>query len=306
MNPRAIIPGRTYMTTRRTSERRFFLLPSKKANQAIEYCIARALRRSGLIVHLIVFLANHYHIIVSDPHGNLPVFSEELNKLIARCLNCLHGRFENFWAGGAQTSYVHLATPQDVLAKSCYAMLNPVIAGLVKSWRHWPGVLIVTPGKRTVRRPDFFFRSEEDGGTLPLVEEYEVHAPPIADKPGESMGRLHDMVKAFQAQLVEQRIKSGKGFLGAARIRKQSIWDSPQSMAARFNLSPQVAARDKWRRIELLGRIKTFVAEHELSLRRWQSGDRQAIFPAGTYLMRVLHKVKCVAFDQCNRPLVET
>jgi REP element-mobilizing transposase RayT len=304
--PRAIILGRTHMVTRRTSERRFFLRPSKKLNQAIEYCLARAIRRSGVIVHLVVVLSNHYHIIVSDPHGTLPVFTEELNKLIARCLNHLHGRFENFWAGGAQTSYVHLAQREDVLAKSCYAMLNPVVAGLVKSWRDWPGLLIVTPGKRRVKRPDFFFRKDSEGGTLPRWEEYEIHAPPIAERPGQSMRILHDMVRAFQKRAVAARLAKGLGFLGAARVRKQSIWDSPKTSAPRFGLSPKVAARDKWRRIELLCQIKSFNSEHELALRKWQSGDRGVIFPAGTYLMRVLHKVKCAVLGEPCPALAET
>ena len=41
--PRAIIPGRCYLITRRCSERRFFLRPDRETNNAFVYCMALAL-----------------------------------------------------------------------------------------------------------------------------------------------------------------------------------------------------------------------------------------------------------------------
>jgi len=281
------------MITRRTSERRFFMRPSKEVNGAIEYCLARAVKRAGVTLHAAVFLSNHYHIIVTDPSANVPVFAEELNKLVARCLNCRYGRFENFWAGSTQTSYVELTAPEDVLAKCCYTLLNPVEAGLVKSWRDWPGLVVVGPGKRKAKRPDFFFRDDLDGGALPPKQEYTVHAPPIAESAGPSMGLLYDMVRELQKQIVAQRKRAGLGFLGAKRIRQQTIWDSPDFREPRFETAPRVASRDKWRRIEALRGHKGFVNEHREALAAWQDRKRDAVFPPGTYLMRVLHRVKC-------------
>ena len=44
---------------------------------------------------------------------------------------------------------------------------NSVTAGLVKSWREWPGVLLIQPGTYVAKRPKAFFRSEEEGGRSP-------------------------------------------------------------------------------------------------------------------------------------------
>ena len=45
--PRAVFKGRTYLLSRRCSERRFFLRPGKKTNKAFLYCLAEAAKRSA-------------------------------------------------------------------------------------------------------------------------------------------------------------------------------------------------------------------------------------------------------------------
>jgi|GEM_PF-7060271 hypothetical protein len=44
--PRAIVPGRRYMITRRCSERRFFMRPDRETNNAFIYCLAFAARKA--------------------------------------------------------------------------------------------------------------------------------------------------------------------------------------------------------------------------------------------------------------------
>ena len=40
--PRAILPGRRYLITRRCSERRFLMRPDRETNNAFVYCMALA------------------------------------------------------------------------------------------------------------------------------------------------------------------------------------------------------------------------------------------------------------------------
>ena len=44
--PREVLPGRTYMITRRCSERRFLLWPDNKTTNAFIYCLAVAAQRT--------------------------------------------------------------------------------------------------------------------------------------------------------------------------------------------------------------------------------------------------------------------
>ena len=290
---RQIVAGRAYMVTRRTTQRLFLLRPSKEVNQAVRYCLALAAERTGIDLHVVVFLSNHYHLVLSDPEARLPEFTGYLNGLLARCLNCHHGRWEGFWAAGQQTSHVTLEDEQAVLAKSVYAMLNPVSAGLVKDYRRWPGELLVQPGTYKAVKPGFFFRTEEDGGPLPDSVKLRITAPPVAAAVADRMPLLHDVAKAYMAQIVADRARRGLAFLGAAAVRRQSIHDSPTSRAPRRALSPRVASRNTWARVEAIQRNQAFVAAHDECRQRWCADERDITWPVGTYLMRRVHNVRC-------------
>jgi hypothetical protein len=54
---------------------------------------------------------------------------------------------------------------------------------------------------------------------------------------------------------------------------------------------PRVACKDKWRRIERLQANKAWKAEYCERRDRWRAGDRDTVFPHGTYLYRVRHGV---------------
>ncbi len=282
MQPRPIIPGRTYMLTRRTTQRMFLLRPSPKINACIRYCLALAQRRAGLLVHAIIFLSNHYHIIVTDKDGTLPEFTEELNKLLARSLNCLHGRWEGFWSSGVQVSHVSLESAEDVLAKTVYALANPTEAMLVSHGDKWPGVRLFRKGKYLAKKPDFFFRSEKEGG-LPDRLDLILTPPPIGLASERTDKVVQAAVSSREKELRDEAHFEGRRFMGAAVVKQQHIYDSPAGPAPRRKLSPRVACRDKWRRVEVLKRLAEFVQEHEQKRKAFLAGARNVLFPHGTY-----------------------
>ncbi len=71
----------------------------------------------------------------------------------------------------------------------------------------------------------------------------------------------------------------------------QDPFDSPRSHAPRRKISPRVAAKNKWRRIEALARNKQWLADYREAMRQYNAGNRDAVFPYGTYLMHVRHHV---------------
>ena len=89
----------------------------------------------------------------------------------------------------------------------------------------------------------------------------------------------------------EKRIR----FLGAERVLQQRVTDSPQTIAPRRGLSPRIASKDKWRRIEALRRLKAFVDAYRTAWLMWKAGFRDVEFPAGTYAMRVHQGAPCAA-----------
>ena len=282
------------MVTRRVTQRKFFLRPWKKRKvaKAVRYCIARAAALSGVKVHVVVVMSNHYHIVCKDPHGLIPYFAEILNKNLARCLNALHGRWENFWAAGVGPSYVRLPTPEAVLKQCAYALANPVEAGLVASRDQWPGELLEQPGRYKAPKPDWFFRSEEDGGELPAAHALEITPAPVAASPREAIALVKEAADAREEMLRRKLRAKGRRFMGAEAVLRQRVHDSPESSEARRTLSPTLACRDKWRRIEELQILGSFKRDHRQAMERWMTGDRSVVFPLGTYKMRVLHRAR--------------
>jgi hypothetical protein len=73
--------------------------------------------------------------------------------------------------------------------------------------------------------------------------------------------------------------------LGRRRILAQRWFDKPSDAEPRRQLSPNVACRDKWLRIERLQLNKRFQDIYRAARHAFRAG-LEAIFPYGTWLMR--------------------
>lgn len=295
MLPRPIIPGATYLITRRCTQRQFWLHPCALTNQIVRYCVAFASNRYGVQVHAVCVLSNHWHCVVTDPDANLPKFLQWVHEYVAKCINASYGRWENMWSS-EQTSIVRLVDDDDVIDKLVYTLANPVSSGLVAHGDSWPGVrsqagqLVGT--NEEVARPPIFFRKN---GPMPESCTLTITRPAICEElsDDELACRVSELVSAREVSIRDGHARRGVRFLGAKAILKQKPSDSPRTVAAHRNMSPRVAAKNKWSRIEALGRLQSFVDAHAEALRTWCSGIRDVVFPPGTYAMRVHHGVAC-------------
>jgi putative transposase len=293
--PRQVLSGSEYMITRRCSERRFFLRPDDETNNAFVYCLALAAQRAKVELLFAEAMSNHYHAGLHDPLGNFPLFSEHFHALLARCQNAHLGRFENFWSSDP-TSVVRLVEPSDVLDKMVYAYTNPAAADLVDTAEEWPGVSTFqaarTTGHLVATRPKFFFRSD---GNLPEVVTIPIARPHgFADQTQAEWNELvANRVRAVEAEHRERRRAAGKSVLGREAILRQDPFDSPKSPEPHFRISPRVAAKAKWPRIEAIGRSKAFVEKYRSAIKNWMAGVADVVFPYGTYWMRKFARVVC-------------
>ena len=287
---RQIIPGASYLITRRCTQRQFLLVPRRQTVQIIRYCLAYAMSRTGVLVHAVIFMSNHYHIVVTDLFGKLPVFVECLNKLIAKAVNASLGRWENLWAS-EQASYVRLPDDAAILDKIAYVLCNPVQAALVKRGHQWPGVRHGRFGSFRVARPSGFFRAD---GTMPESIELVITPPAFGGlAPHEAQERIDRAVLEREAAERAKILQSGRRFLGVRAVKNQNPFDSPRTDEPRRQLSPRVATRKPWLREEVLGRCREFARAYREALTAWRAGIRNVVFPFGTYLMRLHHQVRC-------------
>ena len=293
--PRAVVPGRTYMITRRCSERRFFLRPDQETNNAFIYCLAVAAQKYGVKVIFTVTMSNHHHTCVVDSEGNLPDFLAHFHKLVAKHQNALRGRWEAMWAP-EQTSAVELVQPQDVFEKMVYAFANPVADHLVEKVHHWPGVSslqAMEAGKPlTAHRPKAFFRSD---GDMPPAVSLPLFMPPdlALSTRAEFMAGLQKRIVAAEQAAASERSASGRHIGGRAVVRGQHWNESPRSREPRFVLDPRVACQSIWRRIEALARNRVWLDAYRRARQAFVEGLAVIRFPAGTYWLRRYAGVDC-------------
>jgi REP element-mobilizing transposase RayT len=289
--PRQILPGSTYLVTRRCTQRQFLLKPTPLTNMIFAFCLAMAAIRTGVLLHAFCVLSNHWHGVVTDPQGRLPEFLAYLHKYVSKCINASLGRWENLWSS-EPPSIVRLESDEDVLDKIAYVMTNPLAAGLVKRSSKWPGLREYQPGTHIVRRPRVFFRSN---GPMPEVASLTLVPPPLkgSTSTSETIRRVKQAVADREAELRKQLAIEGKKPLGLKAIRAQKVTDTPWTKEPRRRLSPRVAAKDKWRRVEALRRVKAFVDAYREAYERWKAGILEVVFPPGTYALRIHAGVRC-------------
>jgi hypothetical protein len=261
------------------------------------YCLAESANRYGIRVYVVLAMSNHYHAVVADPLGLYPRFIEHFHKMLAKCLNCHWGRWEALWAS-EQTSVVEVVEPGDLWRLMLYALCNPVEAGLVARAADWPGVTslhaMLSGTTLKAERPRWFF---DEDGCMPASVELELHRPPGFRELSQQQwaATLRNAVAAREAHFTEERGRGGQRVLGRKAVLAQSAFDCPATHAPRRGLSPRVAARNKWRRIEALQRNRAFVDAYRCAWQRLQAGDRGVVFPPGTYKLAVMNLVRVAA-----------
>jgi putative transposase len=292
--PRQVLPGTTYLFTRRCFQRLFLLVPSAELTRAFGYLLAVAADRHGILVHAYCVLSNHYHLVITDPYGQVPRFAQELNANLARYLNATYRRCESVWAPGSYSA-VALKDDEAVVEKAAYALANPVAAGLVEHGKLWPG-LWSSPAwvgmGRVFERPDFFF--DEDGE---LPDEAVLELVPPRGFSAESFRESLE-VQVAEKERQASRTKDGgrRRFLGVEKVLRQRWWQHPGGEQPMGALDPKVAAMDRWKRIEALEQARDWLEAYRAAFEKFRAGARDAVFPPGTWQM-------CVSLGAAVAPL---
>jgi len=292
------VPKGTYFVTFSCSERRFFLKPSAQVRQVFLFCLLRAAKKYGIKVHAFCVLSNHCHMVVTDPDVSLPDFMSWLKAQSTRCLNVFYGRTGPIWEDEPY-GRARVLGDEALIDKLVYTITNPLSSGLVRRPEQWPG-LVSSPediGSREfeVKRPSWYFRKN---GPVPATVSGMLSVPPqfahlslqefvtlLRDKVEERIRELHDALD-----------KTGRTCLGTKRVLRRKIGDTPRTPPPRSKLNPRVVCKDSTRRVAALRALKAFYQAYREAFLAYRNGDKNVLFPRGTFWMRVHASVRCEAF----------
>jgi len=294
--PRQILPGATYLITRRCTQRQFLLCPSDdEVNQIVTYGLGYAARLTGVQVHAVCCMSDHWHVVVTDVEARLPEFLREAHRSIAKCMNLKRKRRENFWASG-KASAIRLEDADSILDKIVYTLVNPPSAGLVKRSSAWPGVNSASwrfgGPSMVIDRPRILFRSK---GSMPERVRLKLVKPAaFASMTNAAFEELVQReVRAREGAILAEARTNGRRFLGAKACRRVDPEDRARSEEPFASPCPQSLAMNSAIRKAARARLREFVAEYREAFEQWKAGDRDVTFPPGTYWLRVHAGVCC-------------
>ncbi|WP_437292348.1 transposase [Sorangium sp. So ce406] len=292
--PREIAAGATYLITRRVLRRHLLLRPDAAITQLLVYALAVSSRRYGIEVHAFCAMSSHVHLVVTDTEGVLPRFLQFFHRIVALGTKVLRKWEGPVWDHEA-TSVVRLLTRAAVVEKIAYVLANPVAAGLVRHAHEWPGanVDVGELGRGVLRaaRPAAYLDPQNpqwpDEVTLPLA------LPSVIEQDGAEGFRCQVAaeIERQEAQAHAELQKQGLRFLGADRVTRISPYERATSFEVLRERNPTFAVgREQggaWQ--AAAAAVRAFRASYRAALERWREGVRSAVFPAGTWWMRIFH-----------------
>jgi hypothetical protein len=170
-----------------------------------------------------------------------------------------------------------------------YAHANACAADLVDYASQWPGVssvdAIIMGRSLTASRPAHFFRA--DGPMPQSVSLTFVRPQGFKDLPQKAFVDLVTSTLEFKQHTAAGiRHATHKSVMGVQAILAQRWQDSPSTKEPRRQMSPTIAAKNQWARVEALMRTREFLKEYAAALAAFLAGVVDTLFPAGTWAMR--------------------
>lgn len=300
---REIHPRVTYQVTHTTIGRRFLLKPDDVVNQVMLFCLFRAAKKYGVLVHSVMVESNHFHAVVTDVRGELSRFMHWLDMMSAKNLIAYYEKnnpelyLAEIWSKDKYNAVV-LPNANAVINAITYGQTNPVKDGLVSDYREWPG-LKSRPGDwmqpaRVVKRPRGLAFNDRKKKHREVKVQYVV-PPALRDRSlQQAVDDVHAQIRDVTKSIRAERALDGKAFMGVKALLAVSPFDSPQKPRAKGKRVPTFAAGgDAALLKEGLKRVRAFRQSYRECIRRFLQGARDVVFPAGTYLMRVRLGVQC-------------
>ena len=292
--PNIVVEGGTYALTHRCLLRKMLLTPmTPVVHGGILYLLGRALQETGGRLHHVTVMPNHGHVTITIEQANLPDFKRlffgEVGKFVKVAL-AEHGYEppERIFAEG-KGHHMRLVNAAAQLTWLHYEDVNTVSAGLVECVEHYPGLStdpgLMNGGVLVVDKPPFYVgrgraRQIEIPGSVPPVLEA-------------ALGAERAVYHLRRARRHKEKALAGarkRPVLGPLSVTRVHPWSEPRS-PRRIDTGPKpsfMVVDDEPLRIQCALETRAFRERHERARQARRAGE-PAVFPYGTYEMRVRH-----------------
>ena len=155
---RRVIQGTTWFITKKTNDDQFFLRPDGAVDAVLLYALILSLNKYGLLLHELVFMSNHFHLVVTDVRGTLPDFMRDFLSETGKAIKIVLKGTRRIWSGDryGSTTLLDLDAAERFMV---YTRVNPTNAGLTLP-EEWPGLTSVRMSYGDTieaKRPDVYF-----------------------------------------------------------------------------------------------------------------------------------------------------
>ena len=289
--------GGVHFVTRLCELRRFRLVPSEETRGAFHVVLRRATEVTGVRLLGFCAMSDHYHAVVEDPGGRLGDWTSYVNGQLARYFNAVQETPGSHVWDACEENSIELEGLAQIADKVAYTLVNPVRAGLVYAPSAWPGAITrvgdLGTGKGSVvaRRPRGYFRED---GPLPKEAALPSHTP--AGYTQEEFVRA--VARELDEQLAAARAAvgaSGRGYLGAERVMQQDPLSSPTTphpKTQRQGSMPRFLGSSEEQTAAMVARHLDFRARYQACLVRFRRGERDVVFPPGTFKLHFRYGVE--------------
>lgn len=287
--PRRILPGATWLLTRRTTRRHFLLRPDEDGTcqRIYWYTTAVIAKKFGIVHHAAQVLSTHIHEVVSDPLGNLPAFLRERNRALANALKC-HRRWPEEVFQRASASCVELCGVDAIVEKIAYTIANCVHAGLVDSPTDWPGarstVTHIEGESISAERPTVYFDPENP--VWPARAEIQMKLPDaLREQYGEdALNLLRDRVEDVVSLARTAMRACGKAVSSIRRLLSVAVTTRSNSFEPFGGREPTFAVSGNRALASMMRASRSgFLRAYRSALNAWRRGDPNPLFPPGSW-----------------------
>jgi hypothetical protein len=301
MHPRIVVTGATTAITRRTTMRKAFLGPWHPLVSHIWlYSLADAQLNTDVQVHLTNLVVSHQHTTVTTERDNLPDFLRRVHRDTSCALNTLliHERYDapHELFDDRSTHAMRLLDAAAQMTQLAYEHNNCVAAGLVQRPEHMSSNVVDFDlwkrGELVVKRPPIYFDHQR-----PDEIALRITPPPLLLQAFDGdVDRLVRHMKRLSDHAGQQlRAARARPAMGAQAVQRLHPWSEPRSLresGGKRVPTFRIGARGIDGRLTSIAAAQEtheFRREHRAQRLARKAGDIAAVFPFGTYDMRVHH-----------------